>query len=359
MRDSLAIKRRTVQLVCVVLLGLISLPLWGCAAPRLDPAAWQDRRIDIVWPQAPETPRIRLLRLINGPENVIVTEKGAVGRLFDFLLGDSSDYIGFYTPHCMAADGNGTVYVADPSLGLVHKYNLASHEVSYIVQAGTAFLRSPVGVVLDSDGNLYVTDSQLAMVFKFNQDGTFVSSLNGKAKFKSPAGIALTSKGDKVIADISANKVFIFGKDDSFKGELPGPDFPGTFNMPTYVAVDNSDNIYVTDSMNFTVRVFDANGKYVRSIGQIGDAPGSFARPKGVAVDSDRNIYVLDAIFGNFQIFNQQGQLLLYVGQEGRLPSEMMLPSGIFIDRYDRIYVADTFNHRIQIFQYLKEKVQK
>ena len=105
--------------------------------------------------------------------------------------------------------------------------------------------------------------------------------------------------------------------------------------------------------------MFDSNGKYVRSIGQIGDAPGSFARPKGVAVDSERNLYVLDAIFGNFQIFNQQGQLLLYVGQEGLLPSEMMLPSGIFIDRYDRIYVADTFNHRIQIFQYLKEKVQK
>ena len=359
MHDRIFILRCLVQSASVVLIGLVFLPLLGCAAPSLDPAAWQDRRIDVVWPRAPEVPRIRLLRVINGPEDVIVTEKGTVGRLFDFLLGDSNDYAGFYTPHCMAADGNGLIYIADPSLGLVHKYNLASQEVSYIVQAGATYLRSPVGVVLDSDGNLYVTDSQLAKVFKFSQEGILVGELDGTGKFMRPAGIALTSKGDKVVADMQANKVFLFNKNGSFKGELPGSDFPGTFNMPTYVAVDSADTIYVTDSMNFTVRVFDAEGKYVRSIGQIGDAPGSFARPKGVAVDSDHNLYVLDAIFGNFQIFNSKGQLLLYVSQEGARPGEMMLPSGIFIDRADRIYVADTFNHRIQVFQYLKERVQK
>lgn len=359
MRDTIASQRRIARFFCVFMLGLFFLQLWGCAAPGLDSAAWQDRRMDVVWPRAPEIPRIRLLRVLNGPEDVLVAEKGAVGKFFDFLLGDSNEYVGFYTPHCMAADGNGLVYIADPSLGVVHKYDLASREVSYIYQAGATYLRSPVGLALDKDGSLYVTDSQLAKVFKFSQNGMLAGELEGTGKFMRPAGISLTSKGDKVVADIQANKVFLFDKDGSFKGELPGPDFPGTFNMPTYVAVDSADTIYVTDSMNFTVRVFDAQGKYIRSIGQIGDSPGSFARPKGIAVDSDRNLYVLDAIFGNFQIFNPQGQLLLYVGQEGALPSEMMLPSGIFIDKDDRIYVADTFNHRIQVFQYLKERVQK
>lgn len=359
MHDTLAITRCLVRPVYAILLCLISMSQLGCATHRLAPEAWQDRRIDLVWPRPPEIPRIRLLRVVNGPEDVIVTDKGAVGRFFDFLLGDGDDHVGFYTPHCMAADGNGLVYIADPSLGLVHKYNLASHEVGYIVQAGAKNLGSPVGVVLDGDGNLYVTDSQLATVFKFNKEGTFVGELDGKGKFMRPAGIALTSKGDKVIADIQANKVFLFGNDDSFKGELPAPDFPAAFNRPTYVTVDSADTIYVTDSMNFNVRVFDADGKFVRNLGQIGDTPGSFARPKGVAVDSDRNLYVLDAIFGNFQIFNPAGQLLLYVGQEGMLPGEMMLPSGIFIDRNDRIYVADTFNHRVQVFQYLKERTQK
>ena len=66
MRESLAIYRRLVLSVSAVLSGLISLALWGCAVPRLDQAAWQDRRIDLVWPRAPEIPRIRLLRVVSG-----------------------------------------------------------------------------------------------------------------------------------------------------------------------------------------------------------------------------------------------------------------------------------------------------
>jgi len=359
MREFHVIRRKMVRNAALVLLGLMAVTSLGCAAAKLDPAAWQDKRIDLVWPRAPEKARVRLLRVINGPEDVVVTEKGRVGKFFDFMLGTSNENPGFFTPHCMAADGNGLIYIADPSLGVVHRYDLASREVSYIYQAGARQLASPVGVALDNDGSIYVTDSQLGAVFKFDRKGAYIGELDGKGKFKSPAGIALTSTGDKVIADMRANKVFLFGKDDVYKGEFPGPDFPGTLSTPTYVAIDSADTIYVTDSMNFTVRVFDSQGKYIRSVGQIGDAPGSFARPKGIAVDSDRNLYVLDAIFGVFQIFDAKGQLLLYVSQEGTLPGELMLPSGIFIDRDDRIYVADTFNHRIQLFQYLKEKVQK
>lgn len=359
MREFNALKPRLARCGCVLLLTLTVALQWGCAAARLDPAAWQDGRLNAVWPRPPDKPRLRLLRVMQGPEDVIVAQKGAVGRFFDFMMGKEEEYSGFFTPQCMAADGNGLIYIADPSIGVVHRYNLATHEVSYIVQAGDKPLAAPVGVALDMDGSLYVTDSQRAEVFKFSPEGALLGEIDGKGKFIRPAGIALTSKGDKVIADIKANKVFLFNRDGSFKGELPGADFPEEFNMPTYVAVDSADNIYVTDAMNFTVRIFDSQGRYVRSQGQIGDSPGSFARPKGVALDSDRNLYVLDAILGNFQIFNQKGQLLLYVGQEGSLPGEMMLPSGIFIDREDRVYVADTFNHRIQVFQYLKEGVQQ
>jgi sugar lactone lactonase YvrE len=359
MHNHYTIQSRLGRCVWALLLAMTVAMLSGCAGARLEPAAWQDSRLNAVWPQPPEKPRLRLLRIMQGPEDVVVAEKGAVGRFFDFILGEDKQYSGFFTPQCIAADGNGLIYIADPSIGVVHRYNLATREVGYIFQAGDKLLGAPVGVALDRDGSLYVTDSQRAEVFRFSPEGALLGEIDGKGRFIRPAGIALTSKGEKVIADIRANKVFLFNRDGSFKGELPGPDFPEEFNMPTYVAVDSADNIYITDSLNFKVRIFDSQGRYVRSQGQIGDSPGSFARPKGVAVDSDRNLYVLDAIFGNFQIFNQKGQLLLYVGQEGARPGEMMLPSGIFIDRDDRVYVADTFNHRIQVFQYLKEGVQQ
>jgi len=336
-----------------------SILITGCTSARLDDAAWQDNRLSAVWPQAPEKGRIRILQVIAGPQDVVEKSSGVVKKVFDYVTGNREEAIEFFTPQCIAADGSGLIYVADPSLGIVHKYSLATREVQYIIEAGEKRLGSPVGVALDAEGNLYVTDAQHAALFKYGKDGAFLRELDSRGNMRRPAGIAVRSNGDKLVADALADKVFIFGKDDSFRGELAGADFTERFNRPTYLAVDKMDNVYVTDTMNFTVRIFDANGKYLRSQGQIGDVPGSFARPKGVALDSDQNLYVLDSIFANFQIFNQNGQLLLYVGQEGELPGEFMLPSGIFIDRNDRIYVSDTFNHRIQIYQYLKEQVQK
>lgn len=347
-----------IRAILIICLATTAFLISGCAASRLSDAAWQDQGLEVVFPQPPERPRIKLLKVINGPKYVTENSRSGMGKFFEFVTGAQEADIDFYTPQCIAADGNGLIYIADPSIGLIHKYDLAAREVQYIGQAGDKRLVSPFGVALDAEGNLYVTDSALAAVFKFDPDGRLLAELNGKGNLKRPAGIAVTSKGNKVVADIVANKVFIFDKNDILKGELPGADFTEEFNRPVYLAADKLDNVYVTDTMNFTVRVFDANGKYVRSQGQIGDIPGSFARPKGVALDSDRNLYVIDSIFGNFQVFDQQGRLLLYAAQEGALPGEFMLPGGIFIDRDDRIYIADTFNHRIQVFQYLKEKVQ-
>lgn len=338
---------------------LFLLCLGGCASPKIEGAAWQDNRFDIVWPKPPTTPRIRLLKVIHGPQDIVPKSSGAVSKLFDFIVGSQQEYIGFYTPQCMAADGDGLIYIADPSVGAVHVYNLATNQVHYILQAGDKKLVRPVGVALDNKGFLYVTDLQLGSIFKLRRDGSFVREVGTQGKVNSPAGIAISSKNEIIVADLQAQKVFVFDENDKLLRVVKGDDFPDGFRRPVYVAVDKYDNLYVTDTMNFMVRIFDSNGKYLRSIGQIGDSPGSFARPKGVAVDSDSNIYVMDSILANFQIFNQSGQLLLYVGQEGALPGEMMLPSGIFIDKNDRIYVSDTFNHRIQIYQYLKEKVKQ
>lgn len=357
------IKQNTRRVECsyrgLLYLVAFCMLLSGCGVARLDDAAWQDKRYDIVWPQAPEVPRVRFLKEIRGAQDVGISSKGVVKKVFEFVSGHKEEFLDFFTPQCIAADGTGLFYVADPSVGIVHKYNLATKEVTYITTARDKRLGSPVGVALDSDGNVYVSDSQLATVFKFAADGEFIRELDGNGKLKRPAGIAVAKNGDKYVADIVAGTVHVFGKNDVLKDTLPRADFTETLNRPTYVAIDNQGFLYVTDTMNFTVRVFDSSGAYVRNIGQIGDVPGSFARPKGVALDSDRNIYVIDSIFGNFQIFNQEGQLLLYVGQEGELPGEMILPAGIYIDENDRIYVSDTFNHRIQIYQYVKEKVTK
>ena len=64
--------------------------------------------------------------------------------------------------------------------------------------------------------------------------------------------------------------------------------------MPTDVALDKDGNVYVTDTLNWRVEIFDAEGKFISQFGKHCDAIGCFERPKGIAVDGDGHIWVVD-----------------------------------------------------------------
>ena len=102
---------------------------------------------------------------------------------------------------------------------------------------------------------------------------------------------------------------------------------PGEFNFPTNLFVDTQGRLYVADTLNFRIQIFDPDGKLLSAFGTLGDTPGSLNRPKGVGVDSEGHIYVADTSFNNFQIFDQNGQLLLFVGAVGQR-ARRVLPAG-------------------------------
>jgi DNA-binding beta-propeller fold protein YncE len=104
--------------------------------------------------------------------------------------------------------------------------------------------------------------------------------------------------------------------------------------------------------LNSRIQVFSADGRFLRSIGSLGDGPGHFSRPKGVAVDQAGHIYVVDAVFNNVQIFDDQSRLLLDFGEAGSGPGQFGLPNGIAINSHNEIFVADAYNHRLQMFRY-------
>ncbi|WP_281999466.1 6-bladed beta-propeller [Geotalea uraniireducens] len=338
---------------CVVPLLLVA-SLSGCSLFRGEALPFRDPTLDLVWPPQPNPPRIRFLREIAGPDTVI-PEQGKVGRLLSMVTGEHRAYLPLVAPYGIVSDGREVVYVADSAAGVVHRYDLANREISYIYRAGGEDLASPVGVALDKDGNLYVSDSVNAKVYVFSATGRYLRSLgDGTVKFLRPAGIAIDGQGDIYVVDVLAHKLYVFAGDGHFQRDFPRAGSAEPLNFPTNVAVDRAGNVYVTDSMNFTVKVYDHDGNFKRKIGEVGDSTGSFARPKGVAVDSDCHVYVVDSTHANFQIFDQAGKLLLFVGANGKGPGEFDLPSGIFIDSNDRIFIADSHNHRLQIFQYLK-----
>ena len=84
--------------------------------------------------------------------------------------------------------------------------------------------------------------------------------------------------------------------------------------------MDKEGNVYVTDTFNDRVEMFDADGEFISTFGKNGDGPADFERPKGIAVDCDGHIWVVDAAQNMVKVFNQQGRLLIYFGGAGKFP---------------------------------------
>ncbi|MGD0329964.1 MAG: 6-bladed beta-propeller [Nitrososphaeria archaeon] len=95
------------------------------------------------------------------------------------------------------------------------------------------------------------------------------------------------------------------GKDYSTIKQAAGP-----FNYPTDIALDDEQNIYVSDGYgNCRVHVFSKEGEFICSWGEPARRPGQFNLPHGIFVH-DRIVYVADRENSRIQLFDTKGEFL-------------------------------------------------
>jgi DNA-binding beta-propeller fold protein YncE len=124
-------------------------------------------------------------------------------------------------------------------------------------------------------------------------------------------------------------------------------------DFPLNVSSDRSGNIYVADSENHRIQVFDSTYQLTSVLDSgPGSDNASFNQPADVCVDAAGNIYVADKNNHRVQVFNSayEYQASLGTGEAGASSSQFRLPSAVLVDEEGNIIVADTENHRIQIF---------
>lgn len=113
----------------------------------------------------------------------------------------------------------------------------------------------------------------------------------------------------------------------------------GQFVDPSFVALDADDNIFVADTNNHRVQVFDHNGVFVRSFGSEGDGKGQFCSPQGMVVDPRGRLAVVDRDNHRVQIFSLLGEFLAEFGSEGTEPGQFQCPRDICADNQGNFLV--------------------
>ena len=180
----------------------------------------------------------------------------------------------------------------------------------------------------------------------------------GPGQFNSPRGVAVGPDGSIYVVDSGNARVSVFDRDGKFVHSFGSAGTAtGEFQEPWGIAVAQNGDVYVADTWNHRVQWFDSTGTFKGMWGYFADtqgnaqaSPGAFWGPRSIAIDQQGFVYVTDTGNKRVQKFTPQGKFVAVFGSGGDGPGQFNEPVGIAIDPQGNFYVADTWNQRIEVF---------
>jgi len=308
----------------------------GCQVAEVEP----QRPKPVFFPPPPEMPRLQFLKSFSGPEDIGGAKTGGFER---FVLGDPQTEQGISKPYGMAIH-DGKLYVCDVGRRVVEVFDLKNRTFGYLTEDRR--LMNPVNIHITGDGTKYVADPTVGAVLVFDKNDSLKTIL-GKELDIAPIDVIVRGR-QCYVSDFTSNQIVVFdittqqeiariGEEGAAQPQGTTPELPpGQILLISDLALDQQGNIYVTDKAAARITQFDQSGRLQRVIGRWGSNIDEFVRPKGIAVDADRRIWVVDAASEVAKIYDDQARLLLFFGLPGNEPGMMNLPAKIVVD-YDNV----------------------
>lgn len=348
-------------------------------APAATPALVPVDFSNIVFPLPPAVPRLKYLDYFSAqkPEPVKAKKQATKSSWMDRMAGVDPNTsknpdapkprYQLLSPYGLAVDSKGLLYIADTKVGAIFIFNTENNDLTMIKHGADARFKALFGLAMDDNDTLLAVDGGLHHVLVFDSTHKLVSSF-GESEMKEPCGIAIDLENRLVyVVDTELDQVLVYDADNykllrkiGTTGKEHTLTTPGDFSKPTNVAVDKDGNVFVVDTLNDRVEVFDADGNFIRTFGKNGDGAGDFARPKGIAIDSDGHVWVSDAMLNRLQAFTPEGQILLGLGGFGIMPAQFQAMTGVAFDqKNNRIFTAEQLLGRVQMFRYFSNAEAK
>lgn len=207
-------------------------------------------------------------------------------------------------------------------------------------------------------GGYFITDPIVGSLFIYDEFLILKAEIKGLSR---PLGVAIDLQGRILVGNDGRNNIEVY---DPANGELLAVFGEGLLKMPTAITVDNVGNIYVTDSRNHRVQVFDSTYNPVRTIGKSGIGEDTLQFPvdaeiiatSGGGTADQFEIFVADQ--GNYrvQVFDADGNWLRSITYEGECgwfsctaPPFTRLQA-LAKDSQGRLHVLDSFAARVMVF---------
>ncbi len=289
------------------------------------------------------------------------------------VFGDQGTEPGqFERPNGIAIDAQGFVYVADTGNHRIQKFTadgqfVAAWERGATVETDAGVVENfnePWSIALAPGGNVYVADTWNHFVQKLDADGSPLTAWGtfgqfstadaaGQSAFYGPRGVAVGADGRVYVADTGNKRVQVFDPDGQFDFQWGGGGvLDGYLEEPVGIAT-GPDGVYVADTWNHRVQVFDAGGLYLRQWPIAGWDTNQVDEKPYLAVDQRGYVYVTDPGYYRVLVFDDLGNYVLSFGQYGLDEQSFALPTGIAVAEDGSVYVVDSYGARVLVFDAL------
>ena len=198
-------------------------------------------------------------------------------------------------------------------------------------------------ITQDADLNIFYANTSDNQLHKLSDDGNIIKTVGrlGKrnAEFNYPNGLKVSKNRELYVCDSRNNRVQVFDLDLDFKRSFgKSGTGKGQFNFPADVDFDSSGNIYVTDIKNHRIQVFTCTEHHIRSIGN-----ERVFRPVSLLMHNE-NMYVTDSCNHKVWVMNTSGEIIATFGG-----GYLSIPEGITVDKDGFVYVTSHFS-KIVVF---------
>ena len=253
------------------------------------------------------------------------------------------------SPYCIAITSNFELIVSECMSYKVSIRTRNGKKKKDFGTMGSREFKHPCGVAVDnSDYCIFVADCEKHCIQKFSPQGQCVKLVGKKGsgclEFNNPYGLKLNNK-KLYVCDTRNYRIQVFDTELNYITSIGGVkgSGPGEFNGSFDLSFDNCSMLHITDKHNHRVQVFDECGKYVRQYGQTGNEPAYMY----IHVDRDF-VYVSEQNSQCVYVFTTvSGEFVCTVGSG---PGVLRLPCGVAVDADGFVYVCDRYNNCVQIF---------